>query len=131
MELSLGQFISLGPVAVWKVSPLFKGTMHLLLNSFRKFSLYFTSSLHLISKLNSFICVAATEVQRHKIIICQTMNRLNFTAKNIPNIKEYQLSQISGVGLSMVVISCILAVKNYIKHVIKYVICIYHRYTTI
>ncbi|KAI1721390.1 sodium:neurotransmitter symporter family domain-containing protein [Ditylenchus destructor] len=25
MELSLGQFISLGPVAVWKVSPLFKG----------------------------------------------------------------------------------------------------------
>lgn len=25
MELSLGQFISLGPISVWKVSPLFKG----------------------------------------------------------------------------------------------------------
>lgn len=33
MELSLGQFISLGPISVWKVSPFFKGLF--------KFFIYF------------------------------------------------------------------------------------------
>ena len=38
LELSLGQFISLGPVAIWKMSPLFKGlqNFHIFKNNYAK-----------------------------------------------------------------------------------------------
>jgi len=43
MELAFGQFASLGPISVWKINPLFKGTS-MFLN--RSFSCYCASSIH-------------------------------------------------------------------------------------